>query len=416
MQSESSSPSLSVGAASPQLTATVLLLMATACGLCAGANYFNQPLLNSIAQALQVSESTAGILVTCAQVSYAVGLLFLVPLGDMLERRRLIVSLMLLAACGLLVSGFAQWLPSPFAALVLGTLVTGLFSVAAQVLVPMAASMAAPAQSGRAVGLVMSGLLTGILLARTVAGVLSGIGGWSLVYQVGGVVMALVALALHYLLPRGRQTGARLAYGQVLASMATLIRTQPRLRTRTLLGGLAFASVSVLFSTMALMLGGPQHGLSDMSIGLIGLSGVAGALMANTAGRLVDKGLERPTTAFSALLMLLNWALLWWGQYSVAMFVVGMLVIELALQGVHICNQNVIYQLAPQARSRINACYMTGYFIGASAGSALGVWAWHHGGWTSACIAGGAIAALNLVALAADRRLSRLHKLSPSTD
>ncbi len=346
--------------------------MATACGLCAGANYFNQPLLNSIAHALQVSESTAGILVTCAQVSYAVGLLFLVPLGDMLERRRLVVCLMLLTAGGLLVSGFAQALPSPFTALVLGTLVTGLFSVAAQVLVPMAASMAAPAQSGRAVGLVMSGLLTGILLARTVAGVLSGIGGWSLVYQVGGVVMALVAFALHYLLPHGNTGGTRLPYHQALRSMTQLLRTQPRLRTRTLLGGLAFSSVSVLFATMALMLAGPEHGLSDMQIGLIGLSGVAGALMANTAGRLVDRGLERPTTALSAALMLLTWPLLWWGQHSVALFIAGMLLIELALQGVNICNQNVIYQLAPQARSRINACYMTGYFIGASAGSACG--------------------------------------------
>lgn len=380
--------------------------MATACGLCAGANYFNQPLLNSIAHALALSESTAGILVTCAQVAYAVGLLFLVPLGDMLERRRLTVALMLLAASGLLISGFAQWTPAPFTALVLGTLVTGLFSVAAQVLVPMAASMVPAAERGRAVGLVMSGLLTGILLSRTVAGVLSGIGGWSLVYQAGGVVMALVALALYQVLPAGRQPGARLPYLQVLATMGTLMRTQPRLRTRSLLGALAFASVSVLFATMALMLGSPPHGLSDMAIGLIGLSGVAGALMANTAGRLVDKGLERQTTAFSAVLLCAAWALLWWGQFSVPVFVVGMLVIELALQGVNICNQNVIYQLAPEARSRINACYMTSYFIGASAGSAIGVWAWHHSGWGGACMAGGALAALSLLALQADRRQS----------
>ncbi|WP_409514671.1 MFS transporter [Comamonas sp.] len=384
----------------------MLLLMATACGLCAGANYFNQPLLNSIAHALQVSESTAGILVTCAQVSYAIGLLFLVPLGDMLERRKLTVGLMLLAALGLLVSGFAGLMPSPFIALVLGTLVTGLFSVAAQVLVPMAASLAPRESSGRAVGLVMSGLLTGILLSRTVAGLLSAVGGWSLVYKVGGIAMVLVALALYRVLPKVAHSGARLPYGQVLGSMGTLIRTQPRLRTRTLLGGLAFASVSVLFSTMALMLGGPEHGLSDSSIGLIGLSGVAGALMANAAGRLVDKGLERPTTAFSVLLLVVNWALLWYSQHSVFLFIAGMLVIELALQGTHICNQNVIYRLAPEARSRINACYMTGYFIGASAGSAIGAWAWHHGGWTGACIAGAVLALLNVAALLADRRLS----------
>ena len=128
--------------------------------------------------------------------------------------------------------------------------------------------------------------------------------------------------------------------------------------------------------------------------------------MANTAGRLVDKGLERQTTAFSAVLLCAVWALLWWGQFSVLVFVAGMLIIELALQGVNICNQNVIYQLAPEARSRINACYMTSYFIGASAGSAIGVWAWQHAGWSGACIAGGALAGLGLIALLLDRRLS----------
>ena len=383
-----------------------MLLMSVACGLCAGANYFNQPLLSSIARALGVGEGAAGVLVTCAQVSYALGLLLLVPLGDMLERRRLVLTLMRLAAVGLLLSAVAHWLPAAFYVLILGTLMTGLFSVAAQVLVPMASALVAPERSGRAVGLVMSGLLTGILLSRTVAGVLSGLGGWQTVYWVGGVAMVVVAALLARALPVSRNTGPQLGYGAILRSMVGLLRTTPRLRSRTLLGGLSFASVSVLFSTMALMLAAPPHGLSDTAIGLIGLAGVAGALMANVAGRLADQGKEQQVTVAAAGILVLGWLPLWLGAQSLGLFVVGMLLVDLALQGVHISNQNVVYRLAPQARARINACYMTGYFIGASTGSAVGAVAWSHGGWTGACIAGVVLAVLNLLALRYDRRLA----------
>ncbi|GKS83583.1 MFS transporter [Acidovorax sp. SUPP1855] len=393
----SSRPDTSAGLSTP-----VLLLMAVACGLCAGANYFNQPLLHSIAVHLQVSEGTAALTVTFAQVAYAVGLLLLVPLGDKLERRRLIATLMVLAAAGLFLSGFAD----RFALLALGTLMTGLFSVAAQVLVPMAAALAAPGRSGQAVGLVMSGLLTGILAARSVAGLLSGLGGWNLVYRVGGVALLVVAAALWFALPTLRNPHPP-SYGQVLRSLGTLARRHPRLRSRALLGGLSFASVSVLFSTMALMLAGPAHRMGDAHIGLVGLAGVAGALMANVAGRLADQGREQLTTRVSVLLVLASWAALWLGGTSIAWFLVGMLAIDLALQGVHISNQNVIYQLAPEARSRLNAVYMTTYFTGAALGSALGSAAWQRGGWSAACLAGAGVAGLNALAMVHDARLAR---------
>ncbi len=384
------------------LSTPVLLLMATACGLCAGANYFNQPLLHSIAVQLGVSESRAAFTVTIAQVSYAAGLLLLVPLGDKLERRRLVVALMALAACGLFLSGFA----GSFSALAAGTLMTGLFSVAAQVLVPMAAALAAPGRSGRAVGLVMSGLLVGILAARSVAGLLSGVGGWSLVYRVGGIAILAVAVALWFALPALRTPNPP-SYGQVLRSLATLARQHPRLRSRALLGGLSFGSVSVLFSTMALMLAGPAHRLGDAQIGLVGLAGVAGALMANWAGRMADRGREQWTTRASVLLLAASWGALWLGGASLPWFLVGVLAIDLALQGVHISNQNVIYALAPQARSRLNAVYMTTYFAGAALGSALGSAAWQHGGWGATCAAGLAVAGANCAAMWHDARLAR---------
>lgn len=386
----------------PLLSQSTLLLMALACGLCAGGNYFNQPLLHSISLAFAVSESTAALTVTVAQVAYACGLVLLVPLGDKLERRGLAVTLMLLAAAGQFISGFSQNMPM----LLTGTLMAGLFSVAAQILVPMAAALSDPKQSGRAVGTVMSGLLIGILAARSVAGLLSGVGGWNTVYKVAGVIMLVVALLLWLRLPKSRNT-QQSGYLQILASLATLVTSQPRLRSTSLLGALSFASVSVLFSTMALLLAGPQFGLSDVQIGLVGLIGVAGALMANVAGRMVDRGWGQRTTAIALLLLLGSWLLLWLGGNSLICFLIGMLAIDMGLQGVHVTNQNVVYKLIPEARSRLNAVYMTSYFIGAASGSALGTLAWRQGGWTGTCLLGVGLALCAAAALLYDQRVAR---------
>jgi predicted MFS family arabinose efflux permease len=376
--------------------------MAVACGLCAGGNYFNQPLLHSIAASLQVSETTAASTVTLAQTAYTVGLLFIAPLGDKLERRRLAVLLMLLAAAGQFISGFAV----NIAMLFTGIAMAGLFSVAAQILVPMAATLADPQRSGRAVGLIMSGLLTGILLARSVAGLLSGLGGWTTVYRVSGVIMVMVAWALWRTLPYSRNPQPA-RYSQILGSMLTLIRQQPRLRSRSLLGALSFASVSVLFSTMALLLSGPAHQMSDVKIGLVGLVGAAGALMASVAGRLADKGWGSIVTAASAGLLILSWGSLWLGGNNLGWFIAGMVLIDLSLQGIHINNQTVVYSLMPQARARLNAVYMTSYFIGAASGSALGALAWHYGGWPAACGLGALLALLAAAALWRDHILAR---------
>lgn len=377
-------------AAAPQgLGASSLLLMALACGLCAGGNYFNQPLLHSIAEHFGVDEAAAASSVTLAQTAYAAGLLLLAPLGDKLQRRGLAVALMLLAAAGQALCGQAQSLP----VFLLGTLVAGLFSVAAQVLVPMAAALALPGQSGRAVGWVMSGLLLGILLARSVAGMVSEAWGWQAVYQGAAAIMAVVALWLWQALPASRNPSP-VSYPQVLSSMWRLLCSQAGLRQRTLVSALAFASVSVLFSTMALQLSGGPLGLDDGQIGLIGLAGAAGALVATQAGRLVDKGLGRVSCAIGALALLLSWPMLWWGGAHLGWFVLGMVVIDLGLQCLNITNQASVAQLLPAARGRMNAVYMTGYFLGAAAGSALGTLAWSRGGWQGACALGLALALL----------------------
>lgn len=376
------------------LAAPALLLMALACGLCAGGNYFNQALLHSIALHFDVDDAAAGLSVTVAQVAYAVGLLFITPLGDKFERRRMAVVLMLLAAAGHALVGWSQ----SFAMFMAGTLIAGLFSVAAQVLVPMAAALAAPGHAGRNVGLVLSGLLVGILLSRSVAGGLSAIGGWSLVYQVTAVAMVLMALWLRRALPTSRHPQP-MPYTQVLRSMGQLLRTQPALRLRTTASALAFASVSVMFATMALVLSSAPLHLSDAQIGLVGLAGVTGALIANMAGSWADKGKGNALLRLGAVTLLLSWWLLWQGQSSVWWFVAGVLVMDLGLQAINVTNQSSVASLRPEARSRMNAVYMTGYFAGASAGSALGVWAWNLAGWQGTCSVGAGLALLAAISV-----------------
>ena len=405
--SEANTPPSPVSPANTVLTHGTLLLMAVACGLCAGANYFNQPLLHSMALALGISDAQASSTVTMAQVSYGLGLLLLVPLGDMLERRRLVLILMLLAGFGMFLSG----LSSSFAMLAVGTVMTGLFSVAAQVLVPMAATFAAPGTSGRAVGLVMSGLLIGILTSRSVAGILSDLGGWQTVYWVGSACTMLAAIVLWRVLPQARPA-TRASYGEVMTSLLALVRRYPRLRSRALIGGLGFATVSVMFSTMALLLAGPGFHLNDTQIGLIGIAGIAGALMANMAGRLADKGLEQRSTLAGGLLMMSGWALLWLGGSHLAFFLIGLLVVDGALQALHISNQSVVYGLNAEARSRLNAVYMTGYFTGAAIGSALGSLAWTLGGWMGTSLAGLTLGCCTLLAVLWDRKLARQQALA----
>lgn len=284
------------------LPTPLLLLMATATGISVASNYYAQPLLHTIADQLGLNHSGAGIIVTTAQLGYAAGLLLLVPLGDMIERRRLVVTMMLLATVGLVISA----LSTNLAVLLLGTAMTGVFSVVAQVLVPFAATLAAPEQRGRAVGTVMSGLLIGILLARTFAGALSTLGNWRLVYMVAAALMLVITLLLWRALPR-LNTHAGLGYTALIRSVGRLLTLHPALRLRAALGALTFALFAAFWTPVAFLLSNPPWQFSDATIGLLGLLGAAGALVAPWAGRQVDRGRARVTTTAGLVLLLLGW-------------------------------------------------------------------------------------------------------------
>ena len=374
------------------LSPALILLMSVATGLAVASNYYAQPLLDTIARAFSLSASSAGFIVTAAQLGYAAGLLFLVPLGDMFERRRLIVSMTLLAAGGMLITASSQSLGM----MILGTALTGLFSVVAQILVPLAATLAAPEKRGKVVGTIMSGLLLGILLARTVAGLLASLGGWRTVYWVASVLMVVMAFALWRGLPKVKQEN-HLNYPQLLGSVFSLFTQDKLLRTRALLGCFTFANFSILWTSMAFLLASPPFNYSEGVIGLFGLAGAAGALGARPAGGLADKGKSHLTTSAGLVMLLLSWAAIWYGHISVLSLIVGILVLDLTVQGVHITNQTVIYRVKPEARNRLTAGYMTSYFIGGAAGSLISASAWQHYGWTGVCVVGTLVAAVNLL-------------------
>ncbi len=369
------------------LSRGLVLLMAVATGLAVASNYYAQPLLQTLAQTFSIDVRSAGAVVTTAQLSYAAGLLLLVPLGDRFERRGLIVGLYALSAVGLVISAAS----GSFAMLLVGTLVTGASSVAAQILVPFAATLAAPHERGKVIGTVMSGLLLGILLARTVSGLLAGAGGWHTVYWVAAGLTLAVAALLWRALPRHPgQPG--LSYPQLIGSVLALLRDEPVLRARSVLGGLIFAGFSMFWTTLAFLLSSPAYGYGTAVIGLFGLIGAAGALAANLSGKLSDRGAGHWVTWGGLAMLLLSWGLLAAAPHSLWLLVAGVLLLDIAVQGVHIGNQSVIYQLDPAARNRITSAYITCYFIGGAVGSSLGTAAYARAGWNGV-VAGGALLA-----------------------
>lgn len=375
-----------------ELTTGLTILMAIATGLVVASNYYAQPLLDTIAAQFNLTTNMAGFIVTAAQLGYAVGLLFLVPLGDLFERKRLILFMTFLSASGLLITALSTniW------QILLGTALTGLFSVVAQVLIPMAASIAHPNRRGKAVGIIMSGLLLGILLARTVSGAVAMVGGWRAIYWVAFVLLIILLIVLAIKLPRYHQK-ANLNYFQLLCSIGRLFFSTPVLAVRASLGALSFANFGLLWTAMAFLLASPPFNYSEGTIGLFGLVGAAGALMASQAGHLVDKGKGKIITTVGLVLLLLSWLPIGLAKHSLVAFVIGILVLDLAVQAVHVTSQSTLYRIMPEARNRLTAGYMTSYFIGGALGSLLSGYAYERAGWEGVAIAGVCLTALSLI-------------------
>ncbi len=396
----SDSETESAGEQRARVPRRIVALLALTTGAAVANLYYIQPLLGRVAQEFHVSDATAGLLVTFTQVGYLIGLVLLVPLGDLLERRRLITTLLLAAAA---VAAVCAASPG-FAFLAVGLALLAGLSALAQIVVPLASALAASHERGQVVGTVMSGLLVGILMARTLSGAVAEVGGWRLSISLAAGVMLVMSLLLWRALPRVPPTEP-VPYWTALASVLVLVKQEPVLRQRMALTACGFGGFSVLWTSAAFLLSGAPYHYSEGIIGLFGLAGVAGALIAPVAGRIADRGHGRLGVSLFLLAVLASWGLLALGRSSVIALIAGIALLDLGVQGAHISNQATLYRLAPELRSRLTTAYIVAMFLGGVAGSLLSATVYGAAGWGAACVVGAAIALLAIVVWAATARI-----------
>ncbi|MDZ3993849.1 MFS transporter [Pseudomonas sp. Teo4] len=375
------------------LPASLTLLFSVTCGLAVANVYFAQPLLDSMAKSLGVVSGLIGIVVTMTQVGYALGLLVLVPLGDLVNRKRLVLSQTLLSAMALAAVGASQtWL------FLLGAMViVGLMAVVVQVLVAYTAVLATPSQRGQAVGTVTSGIVMGILLARFMSGLIADLAGWRAVYFVSSGLMLSLAAVLFKCVPDtpSRQAGG--TYAGLIRSLFDLLLTEPVLQIRGLLALLIFAAFSVLWTAMVLPLSAPPLALSHTIIGLFGLAGVAGALAARRAGRWADQGLGQRVSGLALGLLTFSWLPISFAQTSLFALVCGVILLDFAVQAVHVTNQSLIFAARPDAQSRMVGAYMFFYSAGSALGAVAATQAYERWGWPAVSLLGASISASALI-------------------
>ncbi|GAA4865716.1 MFS transporter [Saccharopolyspora rosea] len=368
-------------------------LMSVATGVVIANVYYAQPLEEALAHGMGVPAGRIGVVLALFQIGFALGLATLVPLGDLVERRRLLAVLVTACVAGLIGLSAAPSLP----VLAVSAVVVGMSSVIAQVLIPFAAHLAAPHEQGRVVSTVMSGLLIGVLVSRTAAGLIAEVAGWRAVFALGAAATALTGVLLHVALPRIEPTTA-LPYPELLASVLTLVREEPVLRMRMALGAAGFAAFSAFWSSAGFLLARPPYSWSNAAIGGFALIGVVGAVVARVAGRLADGGRARATTGAAFAVVALSFAVLQPGATSVVALAVGVATMDLGVQAAHITNQSVIYRLRPGANSRITTAYMTAYMLAGAVGSGLSsTLVFPRWGWTGVCALGGAFGVAGLL-------------------
>ncbi len=371
-----------------------LALLAVTAGVAVANLYYCQPLLDAIAATFHVGAEAATRVVTATQLGVATGFLLLVPLGDSLERKRLIIGTTTLSALMLVVVALAPSINS----LVAASGIMGFVCVTPHLVVPYAAAAVAPERRGRTVGTVMSGLLIGILLSRTLSGSIGAQLGWRGVFWLAAVVMLALTALLLVVLPT--QTPARrVPYRELLGSVWKLLFTEPILRRHALVGAAGMGAFSAFWSTLTFHLAHFPGHYGSQTAGLFGLVGAAGAVAAAAAGRVADRVGPRQLNGAALLLVVLSFALMGVSGHSLAALAIGVILMDAGVQASHISNQTRIYALAAEMRNRLNGVYMVIYFLGGATGSALGSRAWEHFGWPGVCTVGMALGAAGIAAL-----------------
>ncbi|QFY03192.1 MFS transporter (plasmid) [Bacillus cereus] len=388
----------------PSMSHALVLLFATACGMSVANIYFAQPLLDQLSNEFGINHSIIGVVITITQIFYGLGLLLLVPLGDLLNQRRLIVGQMLLSTTAMVIVGTASSSMVLFA----GMALVGLLAVVTQTLVAFAATIASPTERGRVVGIVTSGIVIGILLARTFAGILTDVAGWRSVYLFSAALMLLMVFMFIKMSPNVEREVKSLSYPQLIRSVLALLIQERTLRVRSVLAMLIFADFSILWTSLVLPLSTPPIALSHSAIGAFGLVGVAGALAAARAGKLADQGYGQRTTGIALALLLISWLFISYIEQSLMALVIGIVLLDLAVQAIHVTNQTMILPLHTEARSRLTAGYMVFYSIGSAGGSIASTQIYVHFGWGGVSLLGASVSALALLFWAMTRRVKIL--------
>lgn len=381
------------------LSNRLIFLFAVTAGASVGNLYWSQPLLAYMAQSFGVATHDAGMVVTLTQVGYALGVFSLVPLGDMLPRQKLIPAVLILSAAALVASAVAPNLPLLLAA----SLFLGFATVAGQIVTPLTGDLASDAQRGKALGLVVSGLVFGILVIRAVSGILADFLGWRTVFVIGAVIMVVLALLMGKALPV-LPPKLKLSYGGLLKSMLQLPFTDKRIPRTLLLGALPMGTFMLFWTGMTLLLSGEPFHYSAGQIGTIGLLSITGAAASLGVGRLHDKGLSRPATLVGIFLMLIPLALsaIWYQSvWPVALVII---VFSAGIQVLLVLIQTRMLSLNPMARSRLNTLFVVSNFIAGSLGSAIAALSWNWDGWQGLAIIGSGLMVATLIAWVVDAR------------
>lgn len=373
--------------------------MAVGCTISVGNLYYIQPLLDHVSREFHVKAGDAGLAAMLSQVGYALGMLTIVPLGDMRERRGLILTCLSVTA----LCAAATAAATSFAWLCVASLALGLSTVTPQLLLPFAAHLARPHERGQVVGFVMSGLLIGILLARTVSGYVADAFGWRAVFWMAAILGVLLVAAMRLLLPKSPPTN-RLSYRRLMGSLWPLFLDEPILRESAVYGACLFAAFSVFWTTLSFYLAQPPFSMGPKAVGNFGLVGISGALAAPIVGKLADRQSPRITILMGILLVLVSFAVFGALGGTVAGLVLGVILLDVGTQSSQLSNQSRIYSVRPESRSRMNTLYMTAYFVGGSLGSAAGSWAWQRAGWAGVCFVGAAFTLVGLGTFAATSR------------
>lgn len=369
-----------------------VILMAFCTGLIVANIYYCQPLVVLIAKDFNLNESDAGSITFLTQAGYAIGLFLLVPLGDMLEKKKQILFTTALAIVALIIAGFSK----NFLVLELASVLIGACSIVPQLILPLTASLSNDENRGANIGIVMSGLLVGILASRAVSGIVGDLLGWRAMFLIAAAVCALLVLLMAIRFPKNLPS-FKGSYKELMSSMFGYIKTQPVLREASLINFFAFIVIMGFWTTMVLYLSNPPHQFSTSQIGLFGIAGAAGALAAPLVGKLSGGNNPRKNLMIGFLLELISVGLFYFTGQNVFLFVIGIILIDIGQQAIHVTNQTRIYTLVPEARNRFNTIFMSVSFVGAACGSALGLWLWSIGGWGMFCAGSAAIIILNVL-------------------